>query len=85
MIGSVERYSSSFEGGGCPFCGTRTFRILLIAFILYLVVSRFIVATFRVESVSMEPQMSPADRVIVSYLAFGPRVPFSHSRFPGLR
>ncbi len=63
---------------------TRTFRILLIAFLLYLVVSRFFVATFRVESVSMEPAVDPGDRVIVSYLAFGPRVPFSHSRFPGL-
>ena len=64
--------------------GTRTFRILLIAFILYLVVSRFIVATYRVESVSMEPQVNPADRVMVSMLAFGPRMPFSHARFPGL-
>jgi signal peptidase I len=64
--------------------GTRTFRILLTAFLLYLVVSRFFVATFRVESVSMEPAVDPGDRVIVSFLAFGARVPFSHSRFPGL-
>ena len=64
--------------------GSRTFRVLLIAFILYLVVSHFLVATFRVESVSMEPEVSPADRVMVSLLAFGPLVPFSHSRFPGL-
>jgi signal peptidase I len=64
--------------------GSRTFRILLVAFLIYLVVSRFFMATFRVESVSMEPEVSPGDRVIVSYLAFGPRVPFSRSRFPGL-
>jgi signal peptidase I len=64
--------------------GTRTFRILLIAFIVYVVVSRFIVATFRVESVSMEPAISPADRVLVSYLAYGPFAPFSHARLPGL-
>ena len=64
--------------------GSRTFRVLFIAFILYLVVSHFLVATFRVESVSMEPEISPADRVMVSLLAFGPLVPFSHSRFPGL-
>ena len=84
MIGSVERYSSSVRKRRMSLLGTRTFRILLIAFILYVVVSRFIVATYRVESVSMEPQISPADRVIVSLLAFGPRVPFSHARFPGL-
>jgi len=64
--------------------GSRTFRILVIAFLIYVVVSRFFMATFRVESVSMEPAVSPGDRVIVSYLAYGPRVPFSHSRFPRL-
>ena len=84
MIGSVERYSSSVRKRRMSLFGTRTFRILLIAFILYLVVSRFIVATYRVESVSMEPQVNPADRVMVSMLAFGPRMPFSHARFPGL-
>jgi len=83
MIGSVERYSSSVRKRRVSLLGSRTFRILLIAFILYLVISRFGVATFRVESVSMEPQVNPADRVIVSLLAFGPRMPFSHSRFPG--
>ena len=84
MIGSVERYSSSVRRRRMSLLGSRTFRILLIAFILYLVVSRFIVATFRVESVSMEPQVIPADRLIVSLLAFGPRMPFSKARFPGL-
>jgi len=46
MIGSVERYSSSVRRRRVSLLGSRTFRILLIAFILYLVVSRFIVATF---------------------------------------
>jgi signal peptidase I len=84
MIGSVERYSSSVRRRRMSLLGSRTFRILLIAFILYIVVSRFLVATFRVESVSMEPGINSADRVIVSLLAFGPYVPFSHARFPGL-
>ena len=53
MIGSVERYSSSVRKRRMSLLGTRTFRILLIAFILYVVVSRFIVATYRVESVSI--------------------------------
>jgi len=84
MIGPVERYSSSVRRRRISLLGSRTFRILLIAFILYLIVSRFLVATFRVESVSMEPHVNPGDRVIVSFLAFGPLVPFSHTRFPGL-
>ncbi len=84
MIGSVERYSSSVRKRRVSLLGSRTFRILLIAFLIYLVVSRFFLATFQVESVSMEPTLSPSDRVIVSLLAFGPRVPFSHARFPGV-
>jgi len=84
MIGSVERYSSSVRKRRISLLGSRTFRVLIIAFALYIVVSRFVVGTFRVESVSMEPDVDPADRVIVSLLAFGPHVPFSHTRFPGL-
>ncbi len=84
MIGSVERYSSSIRKRRISLLGSRTFRILLIALLIYLVASRFFLATFQVESVSMEPTLSPSDRVIVSLLDFGPRVPFSHARFPAL-
>jgi len=84
MITSVERYSSVSGRKRAGLLGGRLLRGLIIAFILYLVVSRFLAATFRIESVSMEPGLSPADRVIVSLLAYGPRVPFSQSRFPGL-
>ena len=84
MIGSVERYSSSSRKRRISLLGSRTFRILLIAFILYVFVQRFFVATFRVESVSMEPAIDPSDRVIVSLLALGARLPFSHARFPGI-
>jgi signal peptidase I len=85
MIGSVERYSSSAGKKRTNVFVGRLLRIVLIALILYLVVSRFVVSTYRIESVSMEPVISPADRVIVSELAFGPRVPFSRARLPGLQ
>ncbi len=62
----------------------RSVRVLLIAFILYLVLSHFFVGTFRVESISMEPTINPGDRLVVSFLDFGPRVPFSRTRFLGL-
>jgi len=83
MIGSVERYSSSIRRRRVNLLGLRSVRVVLIAFALYLVVSHFIVATYRVESVSMEPAVMPGDRLIVSLLDFGPRVPFSRARFPG--
>jgi len=83
MIGSVEHYSPSDRKRRPNRYGVRIIRVVLFAFVLYLVVSRFFVATFRVESVSMKPGLNPSDRVIVSCLAFGPRIPFSASRFPG--
>jgi len=33
----------------------------------------------------MEPGLTPADRVVVSSLAYGPRIPFTTSRLPGLQ
>jgi signal peptidase I len=85
MIGSVERYSSSAGKKRANVFIGRLLRIVLIALVLYLVVSRFAASTYSVESVSMEPVISPADRVIVSELAFGARVPFTHARLPGLQ
>ena len=83
MIGSVERYSSSAGKKKANVAGGQLLRIVIAALVLYLVVSRFLVSTYRIESVSMKPGLMPADRVIVSGLSFGPRVPFSHARLPG--
>ena len=84
MIGSVERYSSSAGRRRTNVFGGRLLRVVIIAFVLYLIVFSFIASTYRIESVSMEPGLSPSDRVIVSTLSFGARMPFFHSRFPGL-
>ena len=84
MISSVERYSPALGRRRASVFGGRLVRGLIIALLMYLVVSRFLAATFRVESVSMEPALVPSDRVVASYLAYGPRVPFSSARFPGL-
>jgi signal peptidase I len=83
MIGSVERYSPAAGKKRAGMFGGRVLRVLLIALILYLLVSKLVVSTYRIESVSMEPALHPADRVIVSNIAYGPRVPFSVSRLPG--
>ena len=83
MIGSVERYSPAAHRRGAAPPWWRVLRVLLVALVLYLVVTRFLVSTYRIESVSMEPALSPADRVIVSEIPYGPRVPFSSLRLPG--
>jgi signal peptidase I len=84
MIGSVERYSSSMRKKRFNLFGSLAFRVVLLALLLYLAVAHFFVSTSRIESVSMVPTLEPADRVVVSSLAYGPRVPFSSARLPGL-
>ena len=84
MIGSVERYSSPTGKRRASVFGGRLARVVVIAFVLYLVVFGFVASTYRIESVSMEPGLLPSDRVIVSSLSFGARVPFLQSRLPGL-
>jgi len=83
MIGSVERYSPAARRRGTAPAWWRVLRVLLVALALYLVVTRFLASSYSVESVSMEPALHPADRVIVSEIPYGPRVPFSSLRLPG--
>lgn len=84
MLSPVARYSSVSRKKRAGVLGGRILRGLLIAFLLYLVVSRFLAGTYRIESASMEPALSPSDRVIVSFLSYGPRLPFSDVRLSGL-
>ena len=81
-MGSVERYSPAAGKRTGPLWG-RLLRILLTALVLYLVVSRFVAASYRIESVSMEPALYPADRVIVSVISYGARIPFTNTWLPG--
>jgi len=48
MFGSVERYSSTAGRKRAGMVGGRILRILIIALILYLVVSRFLFSTYRI-------------------------------------
>lgn len=84
MIGSVERYSSSMRRKRTSLFGSLFFRIVVIALAIYLVASHFLVSTARIDSTSMAPTLEPRDRVIVSTLVYGPRVPFSSARLPGI-
>ncbi len=84
MIGSVERYTSSVRKRRVSLWRSGVVRVIAAAFLLWLVVSRFLGSTWRIESVSMSPALEPVDRVVVSLIAFGPRLPFTAVRLPGL-
>ena len=83
MIGSVERYAPAARRRGTAPLWVRFLRLVAVALLLYLAVTRLLVSSYRIESVSMEPALNPADRVIVSDIPYGARVPFSTFRLPG--
>jgi signal peptidase I len=61
-------------------------KVLLIAFLLYLCMTRVFVTAFQVDSGSMLPGLEQRDRLLVSPLVYGGRVPFFRSlRLPALR
>jgi signal peptidase I len=86
MVSPYERYSSGLAtrfGRGVLF---PLLKILLIAFLLYLFISRLLVTSFQVDSQSMRPALEKKDRLFVSTLLYGGRLPFlTHLRLPALR
>ncbi len=57
---------------------------MIVAALLALAVRAFVVEPFRVPSGSMAPTLLAGDRVFVSKLAYGVRLPFTHLRLFGL-
>jgi signal peptidase I len=84
MFGSVERYSSATRRKRAGIFWSRTLRVVFIAFLLYLIISRLFVTSFRVDSISMAPTLNPSDKILVSVLSYGAYVPFTAIRFPGI-
>lgn len=58
---------------------------LLLAIGVALLIRTFLFQSFYVPSDSMFPSLLVGDHVFVNKLAYGPRVPFTDSRLPGLR
>lgn len=58
---------------------------LLLAIAVALLIRTFLFQSFYVPSDSMFPTLLVGDHVFVNKLVYGPRVPFSERRLPGLR
>ena len=85
MYRTYEKYST---GLGVRFSQGLLFpllKILLITILLYLVFSYIFIASFRLDSNSMYPTLAEKDRILVSPLVFGAKLPFLPTRLRGLK
>jgi signal peptidase I len=85
MYSTYERYSSGFAGRMGRGLVRKLLKLLVLTVILYLIISSMFLATFQVESASMEPLLEARDRIFVSPLIYGARILFFAAKLPPVR
>jgi signal peptidase I len=58
---------------------------ILIAVILALFIRAFFIQAFKIPTGSMKPTLKEGDKIMVNKLIFGPKIPFTNFRFPGIK
>ena len=58
---------------------------IVIALVLALLIRTFVIQAFKIPSGSMIPTFEVGDRIFVSKLVYGAKIPFTDIRLPGLR
>ena len=58
---------------------------ILIAIVLALFIRTFFIQAFKIPSGSMKPTLQEGDKIMVNKLLYGPKIPFTDIRLPGLR
>jgi len=84
MFGSARRFESYRDPHPLLRKLFRILKFLLVTVVLYEVVSSFIIGGYKIDSVSMVPYYEPGSRLLVSPLVYGPVIPFTDDRIPGL-
>ena len=86
---SRRNWKNSSSGFSYTNKGSKRVRKIILfiffLFILYEVVSALFLVSYRVESISMEPTIPSSAVVLASPLIYGPEVPFTSVRIPGIR
>lgn len=58
---------------------------IIVAAALAIFVRTFFFQIYKIPTTSMVPTLMPGDKIFVSKVTYGPKVPFTPLRFPGLR
>lgn len=58
---------------------------IVIAALLAIVLRTFLFQIYKIPTTSMVPTLMPKDRIFVTKLLYGPKVPFTQLRIPGFR
>jgi signal peptidase I len=58
-------------------------KVAFLVFILYYVVSSFLLGNIAVKNSSMRPGIEPGDRILITPLIYGPPLPLFGARLPG--
>src|SRR5262245_35041705 len=58
---------------------------IIWALVLTLILRAFLIQAFRIPSESMVPTLLQGDFLFVNKFEYGPKIPFTHVRLPGLR
>ena len=57
----------------------------IVGFILAMFVRTFFIQAFKIPTGSMKPTLMPGDRILVEKITYGPLIPFTKIRIPGMR
>jgi signal peptidase I len=80
MYQTFERYSTGLRSRLGRAIIFPLLKIILLAFIFYLVITAFFLNSYRVDSDSMRSVLKPGDRVLATPLTYSSRLPFVASR-----
>lgn len=83
MIRSYARYTSPGLSRGLRKTLASLAQVVLLTFLMYLLIGHFLVSSYRVQSSSMLPTLREGDRILMTPLSYGPKVPFVASWLPG--